>query len=69
VARAADGLHCFASDGTLIGKLRLPEVVSNLTFGGPKLNHLFVTASTSVYSLRVNFRCRPLMALVSRSST
>jgi gluconolactonase len=54
-AAAHDGLHCFATDGTLIGKLRLPEVVSNLTFGGPKLNHLFITASTSVYSLRVTF--------------
>ena len=54
-AAAGDGLHCFAPDGALIGKLRVPEVVANLTFGGPKLNHLFVTASTSVYALRVNF--------------
>jgi gluconolactonase len=54
-AAAGDGLHCFAPDGTLIGKLRVPEVVANLTFGGPKLNHLFITASTSVYTLRVNF--------------
>jgi gluconolactonase len=54
-AAAGDGLHCFAPDGTLIGKLRVPEVVANLTFGGPKLNHLFITASTSVYALRVNF--------------
>jgi gluconolactonase len=52
---AHDGLHCFDPDGTLLGKLRLPEVVSNLTFGGPKRNVLFVTASTSVYALRVNF--------------
>jgi gluconolactonase len=52
---AHDGLHCFDLDGTLLGKLRLPEVVSNLTFGGPKRNVLFVTASTSVYALRVNF--------------
>jgi len=52
---AHDGLHCFDPDGTLLGKLRLPEIVSNLTFGGPKRNVLFVTASTSVYALRVNF--------------
>ncbi|HEX6329439.1 MAG TPA: SMP-30/gluconolactonase/LRE family protein [Jiangellaceae bacterium] len=51
---AHDGLHCFDPDGTLIGKLRLPETVSNLTFGGPKRNHLYVTATTSLYSLRVN---------------
>jgi len=55
-AAAHDGLHCFDPDGTLLGKLRLPEIVSNLTFGGPQRNHLFVTASTSVYAVRVNFR-------------
>src|SRR6476469_4359314 len=52
---AHDGLHCFAPDGTLIGKLRVPETCSNLTFGGPRRNELFVTASSSVYTLRVNF--------------
>lgn len=54
-AAAWDGVHCFAPDGTLIGKLLLPESVANLTFGGPKLNHLFITAGTSVYALRVTF--------------
>ena len=54
-AAAWDGVHCFAPDGTLIGKLLLPESVSNLTFGGIKRNQLFITASTSLYSLRVTF--------------
>ncbi|WET77542.1 SMP-30/gluconolactonase/LRE family protein [Amycolatopsis sp. QT-25] len=54
-AAAHDGLHCFAPDGTRIGKLRVPEVCSNLTFGGPRRNDLFITASSSVYTLRVNF--------------
>src|SRR5262245_39396069 len=54
-AAAGDGLHCFDPDGTLLGKLLVPEVVANLTFGGPKRNHLFICASTSVYTLRVNF--------------
>jgi gluconolactonase len=53
---AHDGLHCFDPDGTLIGKLRVPEVVSNLTFGGAKRNHLFITATSSVYTIRVNVR-------------
>jgi gluconolactonase len=53
-AAAHDGLHCFAADGTLLGKLHLPEVASNLTFGGLRRNHLFITATTSVYALRVN---------------
>jgi gluconolactonase len=51
---AHDGLHCFAEDGTLIGKLLLPQIVSNLTFGGPQRNHLFVTATSSVYAIRLN---------------
>jgi gluconolactonase len=49
-AAAHDGVHCFDPDGTLIGKLLFPDVVSNLCFGGPKRNRLFVTATTSVYS-------------------
>jgi gluconolactonase len=53
-AAAHDGVHCFHPDGTLLGKLRLPEVVSNLTFGGPKRNDLFITATSSLYSLRMN---------------
>lgn len=54
-AAAHDGLHCFALDGTLIGKLLVPEICSNFTFGGPRGNELFITASSSVYHLRVNF--------------
>ena len=50
-AAAGDGVHCFDPDGTLIGKLHLPEPASNLVFGGPKRNRLFVTTTTSLYSL------------------
>ncbi|WSQ12597.1 SMP-30/gluconolactonase/LRE family protein [Streptomyces sp. NBC_01231] len=46
-----DGVHCYAPDGTLIGRLRVPERVSNITFGGPRNNRLFITATTSLYSL------------------
>ena len=51
---AHDGIHCLDPDGTLLGKLRLPEPASNLVFGGLKRNRLFVTASTSLYSLLLN---------------
>jgi gluconolactonase len=54
-AAAWDGLHCFHPDGTLLGKLLLPEPVANLTFGGRKRNHLFITAGRSLYTLRVTF--------------
>ncbi|AKZ60060.1 putative gluconolactonase [Streptomyces ambofaciens ATCC 23877] len=46
-----DGVHCYDPDGTLIGRLRVPEPVSNIAFGGPKNNRLFITATTSLYSL------------------
>lgn len=46
-----DSVHCYHPDGTLIGRLRVPEPVSNIAFGGPKNNRLFITATTSLYSL------------------
>jgi gluconolactonase len=53
-AAAGDGVHCFDASGTLIGKLRTPDPVSNLVFGGLKRNRLFVCATTSVYSIHLN---------------
>ena len=53
-AGVGEGVHCFDPDGTLIGKLHLPEAVANLTFGGPQRNRLFITATTSLYSIRLN---------------
>jgi gluconolactonase len=53
-AGVGDGVHCFDPDGTLIGKMHLPEDASNLTFGGLSRNHLFITATTSLYSIRLN---------------
>jgi len=40
-------------EGKLIGRIRLPEVCANLTFGGPKRDRLFMTASQSLYVLQV----------------
>lgn len=48
------GVVVYAPDGTLIGRIPIPELVSNLCFGGPKRNRLYVTAQTSLYSLYVN---------------
>ena len=53
-ATAGDGVHCIDADGTLIGKIKLPEVAANLVFGERKRNRLFVAATTSVYSMRLN---------------
>jgi gluconolactonase len=49
-----DGVHIFAAeDGQRIGQIRLPEICSNVCFGGSKRNRLFMTASQSVYSVYV----------------
>ena len=48
-----DGVHIFAPDGDLIGKIHVPEVVSNLTFGGSRGNRLLITGSQSLYSIFV----------------
>ena len=47
---AADGVHCYNSAGVLIGKIKIPEIVSNVCFGGERLNRLFITGTTSLYS-------------------
>lgn len=57
---ARDGVHCYHCDGTLLGKIFIPEEVSNLCFGGPKRNRLFITASTSVYSVLLPTTGAPL---------
>jgi gluconolactonase len=49
-----DGVCVFAPDGTLIGRICLPERCANLCFGGLKRNRLFMAASHSLYALYVN---------------
>ena len=53
-ASSADAVRAYAPDGTLIGRVRIPELVSNLCFGGLKRNRLFITAQTSLYAIYVN---------------
>lgn len=48
---AADGVHCLDPDGTLLGKIFVPEPVANLVFGGPKRNRMFICGTTSLYSV------------------
>lgn len=49
-----NGVTVWTLEGKLIGRIRLPEVCANLTFGGPKRNRLFMAASQSIYALTVN---------------
>jgi gluconolactonase len=47
---AADGVHCYTPGGDLIGKIKIPEIVGNVCFGGPVRNRLFICGCTSLYS-------------------
>ena len=51
---AIDGIHCYDGAGTLIGKILIPEIVSNVCFGGLRGNRLFITATTSLYAIYLN---------------
>ncbi|MDO8251122.1 MAG: SMP-30/gluconolactonase/LRE family protein [Rhodoferax sp.] len=55
-ASAADGVHAYAPDGTLLGKIRIPETVSNVCFGGSRLNRLFMCGASSLYAVYLNTR-------------
>jgi gluconolactonase len=50
-ASTDEGVHCYDPDGTLIGKILIPEIVANVTFGGTKRNRLFICGTTSLYSI------------------
>jgi len=50
---AGDGVHCYDPAGALLGKIRLPEPVANLTFGGRRRNRLFIAATSSLYAVHV----------------
>ncbi len=51
-----NGVHCFAPDGDLIGRIHLPEPCSNLCFGGRKKDRLFMTCGQSLYAVFVGTR-------------
>jgi gluconolactonase len=48
------GIHVFDPAGNCLGIIRTPEVAANFTWGGPELLDLFITATHSVYRLRMN---------------
>ena len=48
---SAEGVLCFSPEGRLIGRIRVPEMVANLTFGGVARNRLFICGTTSLYAI------------------
>ena len=53
---AADGVHCLSPQGELWGKVLTPNRVSNLCFGGPARNRLFIGGSHTLYATFLNRR-------------
>ncbi|TAL88617.1 MAG: SMP-30/gluconolactonase/LRE family protein, partial [Rhodanobacter sp.] len=53
---AADGVHCIDPSGRLLGKILVPYLVSNLTFGGYWKNRLFIGGSHTLYAIFLNRR-------------
>jgi gluconolactonase len=53
VGEGYDGVHIFTPEGERIGIILLPEICSNVCFGGQKRNRLFMTGSQSLYAVYV----------------
>ncbi len=53
VGEGYDGVHIFAPSGDRIGQIKLPEICSNVCFGGTRRNRLFMTGSQSLYAVYV----------------
>ena len=47
--RGTNSISVYSPEAQLIGRIHLPEMPSNLTFGGMKKNRLFITSIQSVY--------------------
>ncbi|MEO1287813.1 MAG: SMP-30/gluconolactonase/LRE family protein [Chloroflexota bacterium] len=54
------GIHIFAPDATCLGRILLPEQTANFVWGDADLQSLYITASTSVYRLRMTIVGLPI---------
>lgn len=48
---SADSIQVYTSSGIRLGKILVPEICSNLTFGGQDDRRLFITAGGSLYAI------------------
>ncbi|MBE7211082.1 MAG: SMP-30/gluconolactonase/LRE family protein [Gluconacetobacter diazotrophicus] len=53
---AGDGVHCVSPDGDLLGRIRMPAIVSNVCWGGRHRSRLFICATTEVWAVHLNRR-------------
>jgi sugar lactone lactonase YvrE len=48
-----DGVHCYEPDGTLIGKIKVPEIVANVCFRGLCAATASISGTASLYAYYV----------------
>jgi len=53
---SADSVQIIHADGSLLGKIAIPEIIGNLTFGGTQRDQLYICGSTSLYRIVLNTR-------------
>ncbi|MDO5090636.1 MAG: SMP-30/gluconolactonase/LRE family protein [Cardiobacteriaceae bacterium] len=51
-----DSIQVYHPDGTLLGKIHVPEKIGNCTFAGEDFDTLYIVATTSLYRIRLNVR-------------
>ena len=56
---AGDGVHCVSPEGELLGRIRTPQAVSNVVFGGRHRGRLFICATSEVYAVYLHRRGAP----------
>ncbi|MEX5728720.1 gluconolactonase [Rhodovulum iodosum] len=50
---AQDGVRVFDAEGRPLGRIKMPQMVANLTFGGPKRNRLFIASTHTLCAVYV----------------
>jgi gluconolactonase len=53
---AGDGIHVLDAAGIELGRILLPEAASNCVFGGRDGRRLFITATSTLWSIQVGIR-------------
>lgn len=49
-----DSIQVYSPAGELLGKIMVPEIIANCTFGGPNKDRLFIAATKSIYAITLN---------------
>ena len=65
---AFDGIHIISPGGTDLARIHVPEVTSNCVFGGADGRRLFITASSSLYTIHTKVTGSDVAARVLREA-